>query len=193
MKNLLTLLLLIPTLVNGAMLTCPQLDEYQSLLAEKKDTWCNNERFSEGANELFELEAHAYRDKYLTPLLQDNIHDMKWLVRKSTQDIRKHAFCLELICHTIQTACADNKAYTVEKDQASWCETRATEFGKIEQEKTQQVITENQQRKSRSNLREKMRSIEIRTSHLFIPLLQKFYGEYHWFTDKTPTFLNNPL
>ncbi len=174
-------------------LTCPRQDEIDTLLEEKLSLWCNARRFAEGANELFELEANAYRDDNLTPLLQDNIHDVKWLVRKSTQDTREHAFCLEQICRTIQIACAGNKQYSLEKDQLDWCETRATEFGKIEQLKVQQVVLENQQRKSRSNLREKMRAIEVRTSNLFIPLLQKFFGEYRWFTEKVPTFLSNPL
>ena len=194
MKKLLTLItLLVVGTTFAAPLSCPREPEIVAELEENIDSWCGNDRFAEGANSLFELETNKYRDNNLKPLLQDNIHDMKWLVRKSTQDMREHTYCLELICRTIQTTCADNKEYTKEQSQADWCRTRAKGFGNLEQEKTRQVLIENQQRKSRSNLREKMRAIEIRNSYLLIPLLQKFFGEYRWFTEKVPTFLANPL
>lgn len=192
------LALLFTNTVAAEILTCPRSDQYQEKIQENQESpfsrsWCKSDRFAEGANSLFEFEVQEYQTKNLTPLLQDNIHDMKWLIQKSTQDLREHAFCLELICQTLQNNCSDNQNYTTEKEQRNWCETRATEFGKIEQEKTRQVILENQQRKSRSNLREKMRAIEVRTSNLFIPLLQKFISQYQWFTEKTPTFIQNPL
>lgn len=198
MKKLIILFLFLGSTASASTLTCPRSDEYQEKLLTNQEesaseSWCKANQFSKGANVLFEFETNTYKDAILTPLLQDNIHDMKWLVRKSTQDMREHAYCFELICRTIQSACSDNKLYSVEKDELNWCETRATEFTKIEQEKTKQVLIENQQRKSRSNLREKMRAIEVRTANLFIPLLQKFIGEYQWFTEKVPTFAQTPL
>lgn len=193
MKKFTVLLLLITSTVAAEPLTCPRSEEISTKLTEKENSWCQSERFNEGANELFELETKAYTKNNLSPLLKDNIHDMKWLIQKSTQDLREHIFCFELICYTLQSTCAENQNYMAEKDQLNWCESRSKEFGKIEQEKTKQVIIENQQRKSRSNLREKMRAIEVRTTHLFLPLLQKFLSEYKWFTEKTPTFVQKPL
>lgn len=175
------------------MLTCPREEDFQGKIDEKRSEWCAADRFNEAANELFEFETNEYRDKYLTPLLQDNVHDVRWLVSKSTQDIRRHTYCFELICETIQAECADNKNYQKTQAQSEWCKTRATAFGEIEQMKAEQVLIENQKRKSRSNLREKMRAMEVRTSNLFLPLVQKFFAEYRWFTEKVPTFLRNPL
>jgi hypothetical protein len=166
------------------ILTCPRQEEIETALGEQSN-WCNRAGL---LDELLALEINAYQNDNLTSLLHDNVHDLKWLVRKSTQDIREHTFCLELICRTIRVECSANKSYLSD----DWC-SRVNEFGKIEQLKMQQVIIENQQRKSRSNLREKMRAIEVRTSYLFIPLLQKFFGEYRRFTEKVPTFLANPL
>jgi hypothetical protein len=175
------------------ILTCPRDEEIHSELELKQKTWCNSNRFAEGANELFELEVNAYRDKNLTPLLQDNVHDAKWLVSKATQDFREHTFCLEYICRALQTSCADNMNYSMEKTQSQWCENRAEEFGKIEKEKMILVLHDNQERKSRSNLREKMRALEGRLSKIFIPSLQRFFGEYRRFTEKVPTFIRNPV
>ena len=186
--------------VSAKILECPRTEDFQAELEKEikpgiknEDLWCNSTRFAEGANELFELEVTKFQENNLTPLLQDNVHDMKWLVRKSTQDMREHAFCFEFICRTIQTTCAANQNYTAEKNQEHWCNTRAKEFGKIEQLKVKEVVIENQKRKSQSNLREKMRAIEVRTLKLFIPQLQKFFAEYRFFTEKVPTFLSNPL
>ncbi len=184
--------ILLNGIVSAKALECPRAENYLSPSEENKAEWCNSNRFSEGGNTLFEEEVTAFQKKSLTPLLQDNIHDMKWLVRKSTQDLREHAFCVELICKAIQTNCS-NIANTDENSQSNWCNTRIENFGKIEQLKTREVLIENQKRKSQANLREKMRAIEVRTLGLFIPQLQKFFSEYRFFTEKVPTFLSNPL
>ena len=178
----------------AAALTCPRIDKINETILEKKGEWCNEGRFSEkGASTLAEIETTNYQIEVLTPLLQDNIHNPKWIIQKSTQDLREHIFCFESICGALQSTCNDNKFHSNVGDQRNWCKSRLNGFNKAEQKKTEQVIIENQQRKSRSNLREKMRAIEVRTSNIFIPLLQKFISEYQWFTEKTPTFIRNPL
>lgn len=179
--------------VSAKILECPRVNDYQELLEKEQDNWCNSNRFSESANKLFELEVTKFQEDNLLPLLQDNTHDVKWLVRKSTQDMREHAFCFEFICRTLQTECADNKQYTADSEEEVWCNTRAKEFGKIEQRKVKESVIANQKRKSQSNLREKMRAIEVRTLKLFIPQLGKFLAEYRFFTIKAPTFLSKPL
>lgn len=194
MKKLLILLLLLNGTTFSAALTCPRIDKMNAQIMENKGTWCNEGKFSEkGASTLAETETNDYQKEILSPLLKDNIHDMKWIVEKSTQDLREHVFCFESICASLQSTCNDNKFHSNVGDQRNWCKSRLSGFNKAEQEKTRQVIIENQQRKSRSNLREKMRAIEVRTSNLFIPLLQKFIDEYEWFTTKTSTFVRNPL
>ncbi len=173
--------------------TCPREELIQMELEKNLDAWCSVGRFSEAANSLFELEANEYRDTCLKPLLHDNVHDMKWLTSKAVQDLRQHKFCLEYICETIQESCADDQNYIVEKSQRQWCNDQSQLFGDVEEIKMEQVLIDNQQRKSQSYLREKLRSLEVRLSNLFLPLVQKFFAEYRWFTEKTPTFISNPL
>ncbi len=180
--------------VSAKILECPRINDYQEIIEKNNDAWCNSDRFNESsANKLFEKEVTKFQEDNLRPLLQDNTHDVKWLVRKSTQDMREHAFCFEFICRTLQTECAEYKTYSVGNEAENWCNTRAKEFGKIEQRKVKEVVIANQKRKSQSNLREKMRAIEVRTLKLFIPQLQKFFAEYRFFTEKVPTFLSKPL
>lgn len=175
-------------------LNCPRKTEITKKVTEVSKNACQSYNFiKKHIDPVFKFEVKFFNENIINKILKNNAQSPSYLTEYGIYELKKHNLCLKSICQKIWEQCNANKNYVINSKEIRWCENIANNQFVISKLKLETAIKSNNNRKTNSSLREKLRAIEERINTYLVPNLMKFAQEFVNFTCKITSFVRHPL
>ncbi len=141
----------------------------------------------------FETELKTFRAETLNQIHLDNKSHPTFIVNKAVFNLRQHQECLQAICQKAFLQCGNTTSSKEQNfNQKDWCDSKVNQLIKLQKTEISTIVINNQARKERSLLKQKLVAIEVRTQKYFIDLLTTFTRDLKKFEGKVNKFIKYP-
>lgn len=134
---------------------CSKKDFFKTNVSPKIETI--NKMFQENLNEVY----------------HDNQAHHKFIVQKTINNFRIYHYCFEDLCDAVYKNCASKNSNTRTFDESEWCKNRQTKLELLQKRKIHFILTDNEERKNRSLLEEKINALCSRFNEFIHPKMKE--------------------
>ncbi|MCF7906281.1 hypothetical protein K9L63_03805 [Candidatus Gracilibacteria bacterium] len=170
---------------------CPRFDQIPNF---KDDPRCNQFRFFEFlALDALRTEVELFQTEILNAIYHDNVLDPNAIAELGVLEIRKHDQCLQDICTQVFQQCGKNLKISQNYNQDAWCREKGNQLGVLARTGLFTAATENQARKERSLLKQKINGLSTRFHTYFHFWMPTTVNDFRTFVEKVYNFIRSPL
>jgi len=145
------------------------------------------EKFECGEISSFVAEIECFDRTVVDQIFCDNRSNPNFIAQKSALELRKHKKCLQNLCQKVFENCSvKNSSEKAAVDQFLWCDEMVEKIFELQKTKIFTAAVENQSRKERTFLAQKIVGISARFHQIFHGILPIIVSEIENFVEKVP-------
>lgn len=148
---------------------------------------------SDREDSAFTEELKDFRTEVLDRIHRDNKSNATFVANKTIFELRQHQECLQAICQKVFLQCSDPSVSKEQNfNQKQWCDSKIDQLIKFQETEIYATAVNNQARKERSLMKQKLVAIEVRAQKYFISLLTNFIRDLKQFEGDITKFVKYP-